>query len=276
MEEEQVNTGKEEEASLELPAIEWNDAIETLIKEQGEKALSYTWLHTKCEKKYSYANNFIALPVICLSTLAGSASIASNQLGDSKYIPLGIGALSIIVGILSTINSYFSWAKRAENHRISALNYSKLYLFISIELSLPREKRMNPRDFIKVIREQIERLGEISPPIADDIIKEFRTEFDGKYENVSKPEITNGLVSIRVYKEPEPLVKEKAVQTEPDLPDSLKDFTLDEATAVNALPSVEEEKNGSLSESNDDDDSIDTLKTITPLSRKMTKKSAWR
>ena len=44
--------------------IEWNDAIETLIKEQGEKALSYNWLHTRCEKKYSRLNNYIPLPVI--------------------------------------------------------------------------------------------------------------------------------------------------------------------------------------------------------------------
>jgi len=247
--------------------IEWNDAIETLIKEQGEKALSYNWLHTRCEKKFSYANNYIALPVIIFSTISGSASIASNQFGDSKYIPIGIGALSIMVGILSTINSYFSWAKRAENHRISALNYSKLYLFISIELSLPREKRMNPRDFIKVIREQIERLGEISPPVADDIIKQFRNEFDGKYPNVSKPEVTNGLVEIKVYKEPPPMIKDSSSQTETndhndsDIPAAYRNF-------LETIPAT----SGS-----DDGLSVETVQTVVPMSRKMTKKPlAWK
>jgi hypothetical protein len=237
--------------------IEWNDAIETLIREQGEKALAYNWLHTRCEKKFSYANNYIALPVICLSTASGSASIASSQFGDSKYISLGIGALSILVGILSTINSYFSWAKRAENHRISALNYSKLFLFISIELSLPREKRMNPRDFIKVIREQVERLGEISPPVADDIISDFKHEFDGKYPNVSRPEVTNGLIEIKVYKEPPPTVKEKETQTHND--DVPKGTGLDEIS------------------DNETVCSNNTVQTVVPLSRKMTKKpAAWK
>ena len=180
-------------------SVKWNDAIESLVKEQGEKALAYSWLHTNCEKKYSRLNNYIALPCIALSTFIGSASIASNQLGDSKFISIGIGLLSIFVGVLSTINSYFAWAKRAENHRISALNYSKLYLFISFELSMPRDKRIRAKDFIKVIREQIERLNEISPSIADDIITKFKKEFDGKYENVSRPEITNGLIAIRIY-----------------------------------------------------------------------------
>jgi hypothetical protein len=240
--------------------IEWNDAIETLIKEQGEKALAYNWLHTRCEKKFSHANNYIAIPVIIFSTLSGSASIASNQFGDNKYIPLGIGALSIFVGILSTINSYFSWAKRAENHRISALNYSKLYLFISIELSLPREKRMNPRDFIKVIREQVERLGEISPPVADEIISQFKKEFDGKYQNVSRPEVTNGLVEIKVYKEPPVTTKEQIMQT----------------ISLPSSPKIELEKAESVAGTglnSEDVQSVDTILTITPMARKMTKRN---
>ena len=265
---EEKEKDKKELDDIELdntPSIEWNDAIETLIKEQGEKALSYNWLHSRCEKKFSHANNYIALPVIIFSTISGSASIASNQFGDSKYIPIGIGALSIIVGILSTINSYFSWAKRAENHRISALNYSKLYLFISIELSLPREKRMNPRDFIKVIREQIERLGEISPPVADDIISQFRYEFDGKYPNVSKPEITNGLVEIKVYKEPPVIIREKSTQTE---------NTVNEQ---NLFKEYKEPGSSIDTENASVVDSIETLQTVTPVTRKMTRKAAaWK
>jgi hypothetical protein len=246
--------------------IEWNDAIETLIKEQGEKALAYNWLHTRCEKKFSNANNYIAIPCIIMSTLSGSASIASNQFGDDKFISLGIGAFSILVGILSTINSYFSWAKRAENHRISALNYSKLYLFISIELSLPRDKRMNPRDFIKVIREQIERLGEISPPVADDIIGQFKHEFDGKYPNVSKPEITNGLIEIKIYKEPPPVVKEQSTQTE--VP----------ASVDIPLPPPYNDPNQDSEGKTFDTESVNTLQSLTPITRKMTKKAvpAWK
>jgi hypothetical protein len=250
-----VETANENEILESSGAIEWNDAIEILIKEQGEKALAYNWLHTRCEKKFSHLNNYIAIPCIVMSTISGSASIASNQFGDSMYIPLGIGAFSILVGILSTINSYFSWAKRAENHRISALNYSKLYLFISIELSLPREKRMNPRDFIKVIREQIERLGEISPPVADEIIKDFKHEFDGKYPNVSKPEITNGLVEIKIYKEPPPTIKETGVQTEPP-----------PAVIPELLQSIEASDGGS------DVESVDTLKSLGNITKKLTAK----
>ena len=58
-----------ENIELDNNKIEWNDAIETLIKEQGEKALAYNWLHTRCEKKFSNANNYIAIPCIIMSTV---------------------------------------------------------------------------------------------------------------------------------------------------------------------------------------------------------------
>jgi hypothetical protein len=124
---------------------------------------------------------------------------------------------------------------------------------------------MNPRDFIKVIREQIERLGEISPPVADDIISQFRKEFDGKYPNVSKPEITNGLVEIKVYKEPPVFNREKATQT---------DITPNEQ---NLFREYKEPGSSIDTENASVVDSIATLQTVTPVARKMTRKAAaWK
>jgi hypothetical protein len=53
---------------------------------------------------------------------------------------------------------------------------------------------------LKIIREQLERLAEISPQIPDQIITMFNDKFHDQ-KNVSKPEITNGLDPIHVYVE---------------------------------------------------------------------------
>jgi len=126
--------------------IVWNCAIEQLIKGLGEKALSLSWLHSRSEKRYVYLNNYLAIPTIVLSTITGAGSIGFGDLKEISYI---MGGISIIVSIISTLNSYFSFAKRSEAHRITSVNYSKLYLQISIELSLPRQERMNVTDFMK-------------------------------------------------------------------------------------------------------------------------------
>jgi hypothetical protein len=179
--------------------VEWAQPLEELLAAEGEKCRGLAWLHNRAEKKYSSYNTRISLPVIILSTLAGTASVGQSSLFGSPSIsgPV-IGIVSITVGILNTIGSYFSWAKRSEGHKVANLTYSKLYRFICIEMSLPRSQRMRARDFLKTIRDQTDRLGEICPDIPPDIIALFNKEFKD-YQNVKKPEITNGLEKISIY-----------------------------------------------------------------------------
>jgi hypothetical protein len=179
----------------------WNNAIEALIKGIGEKSLSLSWLHSRSEKLYSYLNNYLAIPSIILSTLAG---VGTTAFGNIDNINLVMGGVSIIVSILTTLNSFFMYSKRSENHRITSIQYSKLYLLISIELSLPRDKRMAVKTFMKIVSENIQRLNEIQPQVPDSVIKQYNQKFKDEPDSISKPEITNGLVEILVFNEPPP------------------------------------------------------------------------
>jgi hypothetical protein len=179
--------------------IHWNEQLEELLSREGERALCYSWLHNQSQKRYSKLDTRIALPVIVLSTIAGTGSIASQSLfAGSQLASVFIGCISLGVGIMNTVSNYFGWAKRSEAHRISSTTYGKIHKFIVIELSLPRKERMKAKDMLKVIREQVERLNEISPQVPDEIIKVFNDKFHDQTE-ISKPEITNGLDPIKVY-----------------------------------------------------------------------------
>jgi len=182
--------------------IKWNSQIERIIAEQGERALCYAWLHTHSEKRYSTFYNYIALPTIVLSTVAGTASIGSQTLfKDPVASSVGIGTLSLIVGVLNTVSTHFGWAKRSEAHRQTAVAYSKIHRFILVELSLPRPERIQAGDMLKVVREQLDRLQETSPQVPDVIISKFKKSFGSTTPDLSKPEITNGLDPIDVYVE---------------------------------------------------------------------------
>jgi len=181
--------------------IHWNEQLEQILSREGERALCYSWLHNKAQARVSRFDTNIALPVIVLSTIAGTGSIASESLfNGSQTASVIIGSISLTVGIMNTVSNYFSFAKRSEAHRISSLTYAKIHKFIVIELSLPRKERMKAKDMLKVIREQLERLSEISPQIPDAIIGIFNEKFHDQ-KDVSKPEITNGLDPISVYVE---------------------------------------------------------------------------
>ena len=115
---------------------------------------------------------------------------------------IGIGAVSLFTGILSTLGSYFAWAKRTEAHRISAIQYKKISRFLTIELSLQKNERIQAKDILKITREQIERLLEISPSIPESIQEKYRSKFKKLLENkdVAHPEIIAGLNKVYINK----------------------------------------------------------------------------
>jgi len=178
-----------------MPKIEMNPSQEQLIKKIGEQAQCYSILHRESQTYYGWLNHFTAIPVIVLSTVAGSGSFI---FGGEKTASFGIGAISILVGILQTVGAYFRHAQLSETHRVCSISYHKMFINISAELSLPREQRQDTSLLMSGLRSEIERLSEISPPIPITIITQFKQKYK-EYTDVSKPTIANGLETITVY-----------------------------------------------------------------------------
>lgn len=184
--------------------IHWSNQLESLIAAEGEKARGLSWLHQKCEGLYNFKNNFIAIPVIVLSTLAGTASVGSSSLfpEDTKLGSILIGCVSIGVGILNTIQSYFNFSKKAEAHRIAYLMYNKLFTTVAVELALPREERAQPDQILAQLRQTMERLAETTPSPPQSIIDAFNRHFKDEDKTISRPVEVNGLQKIVIFRNP--------------------------------------------------------------------------
>lgn len=181
-------------------SIEWTDTLEDYFAKIGEKAQGYSLLHKKGEELFAYRTTLIDLPVIILSTVCGTLSIGGQNIFPLDWVDIankGVGALQIGVGVLNTIGTYFGWSKRAEAHRVSSLQYSRMSRFLRVELSLPREERMNCTELLKMVRNDWERLTEISPLIPNNLIEEFRNQY--KKRSVSKPDEIHGIEPFRIF-----------------------------------------------------------------------------
>tara|TARA_R110000744_G_scaffold379283_1_gene496943 strand:+ start:232 stop:969 length:738 start_codon:yes stop_codon:yes gene_type:complete len=179
--------------------IEWTKSLEKYLKQVGEHSLCLSVLHKKCEAKFSNKALCIDLPVIVLSTLCGSLTLSAKSLfGDMEDGALKIvGGLSLTTSIIATIQAYFGYSRRAENHRNSYLEYSKQYRFIKIELGLPRHSRIRPKDLLKIVNDSFERLNELSPLVPLDIIAKFKKTY--KKSKIERPPELNGLDEIEIY-----------------------------------------------------------------------------
>lgn len=190
--------------SIEDRDIHWSSALEELVAAEGEKCRGLAWINQRAETYYSHRANAIAIPVIILSTLAGTASVGSSSLfgNETQISSVVIGLVSIGVGVLNTISSYFSWARKAEAHRIAFLQYSKLFSTIRVEMSLPRLERQEPEAILKQLRDGMERLAETTPSPPEAILKEFNNHFKDEDKTISRPIETNGLQKIMIYRTP--------------------------------------------------------------------------
>ena len=181
--------------------VEWSSQLEDILAQEGERCRGLAWLHTRAEMLTSSYNTYVQVPVIILSTLAGTASVGSATLfgGNTTASSIAIGLVSIGVGILNTLGGFFAFAKRSEAHRIAHLNYSKISSKISIELSLPRDERTDAEIILLHVRETMERMAETTPNCPTEIIAEFNEKFKNE-KSISLPVEVNGLHKIQVYR----------------------------------------------------------------------------
>jgi hypothetical protein len=188
----------------ELREVEWSTQLEDILAQEGERCRGLSWLHMRAEIMTSQYNTYIQVPVIVLSTLAGTASVGSSALfgdGNSQASSIAVGLVSIGVGILNTLGGFFAFAKRSESHRIAHLNYAKMSSKIAIELSLPRDERTPAEILLSHVRETMERMAETTPNCPQQIIDLFNKKFKDE-AGIALPTEVNGLHKIEVYRAP--------------------------------------------------------------------------
>lgn len=178
----------------------WKSEEESIIREWSDKALCYQWLHSRCREIYQVKNAWFTIPVIIISTITGTGNFAQDRFSDEnkQYFVMAIGSLSIIAGIITTINQFLKISELNEAYRASAISWNKLHNNLKTLIMRHPLDRIEPSQALKIYKDEYDHLCEVSPPIIKKVLKEFNNKF--KNDDLSKPEICNKLVATDVYK----------------------------------------------------------------------------
>lgn len=178
----------------------WKYEEELIIKQWADKAQCYQWLHTRCREIYQKKNSWFTIPVIIISTVTGTANFAQDRFPDNlkQYIVMGIGTLSIIAGIITTIYQFLQISELNEGHRVAAMSWGKFHNTLKTLVLRHPLDRMSPNDAIKLYHDEYDRLTEISPQVLKKVLITFNSKFK-KNETLIKPEICNKLDSTQIY-----------------------------------------------------------------------------
>ena len=181
----------------------WTPEQEDLMANWSDIASCYRLLHDKTEKRYNKFNMAMTIPVIMLSTMTGTAnfgmgSLFGNDTGSQRFANLAIGGVSLIAGLMTTLGNFLRFAQNMEAHRVAAVAWGKFQRQIAVELALHPNERHDSMDFIKVCRNELDRLIEQSPPIPEKVISRFEKQFSTTA--IKKPDICNHLERTSIYK----------------------------------------------------------------------------
>lgn len=163
------------------PYVEWSEDHENILVDWADKALCYKWLHNKAHVAYSTKNTWFTIPVIIMSTLTGTANFAQDRI-PPEYLnaaTMGIGAVNLIAGILTTIQQFLKITELNESHRVSSIAWGKFYRNVKIEISKSPSERTPVVQLLKHSKEEFDRLIETSPSLSDKVVKEFINTFSG-------------------------------------------------------------------------------------------------
>jgi hypothetical protein len=160
-----------------------------MLKLWAEESTCYQKMHDMSHLKYEFKNLQLSLPVIIMSTITGTANFALGSFSDTwkTRIPVIIGSVNILSGMITTIAQYLRVNEKSEGHRVASLAYGKLTRKVSSELSLPRNERsVGGLELFKQCRGEMDRLEEQGPEIGEDIILLFEKQFG---HNISEYDI---------------------------------------------------------------------------------------
>ena len=150
----------------------WHKSNEIFFKSLGDEAQLQALCHMKSHEEFSNRSRKYQLPIIILSVMCGSGNFVSTSFPDNQdTIILGVGLVSIVTSIISSIAQYLKLAEKSEAHRIAFVSWEKFYNNIRFQLSKRREEREELINYMSSVTNEYQRLQEISPLLPDNTTK---------------------------------------------------------------------------------------------------------
>jgi hypothetical protein len=106
--------------------------------------------------------------------------------------------VSILAGILTTLGNFFQYAQKSESNRVASIAWGKFQRLLAVELAINPMDRIEAMDFLKICRQDLDRLIEQAPQIPDDIIRAFEKEFKNT-PKLKVPDICHGIEHTRIF-----------------------------------------------------------------------------
>lgn len=175
---------------------DWDEELENLLKDWGEKSACLSILHHNDRKYWRSKSNFFSITSIIITTISSSLSLSSTRSPYYEYIMYSVGAIGLFSSLLQSIKQFYNADEKASDHKMMSRQYSNFYRTIKLQLALKKDSRSPVNDFVNWSFKEYERLLQESPLLNENTIENFKKKFSKS--DCVKPDICNDEISIQI------------------------------------------------------------------------------
>ena len=197
----------------------WHDSIERLLQRYCDEAQVRESLHRKAFYSYKRSLAWFQLPIIILSAASGSVQFLSKSFPKHEgTIVTCTASVSIFVSIVTSIMTYLKLGENKSKNENSAVAWQGFYNNICHQLNLVRELREDSEKFLADVKQNYDRLFEISPICGRGFISQVKKSVRANStEAFQIPNYLNGFHHTSVWRDPDDEFEENTAENEPDV-----------------------------------------------------------
>ena len=183
----------------------WHESVERLLQSYCDESQVRVAMHSRAYYWYKRTLTCFQLPIIILSACSASMQFLSKSLPEIEgTIIICTAGTSIVVSIISAVMTYLKLAELKTKHEMSQVTWQNFYNTVKHELSLSRDLRQEPIEFLKEVKASYDRLFEISPICSRGFMKTIKKRVrDNATEQFQIPTYLNGFRHTPVYRDPD-------------------------------------------------------------------------
>lgn len=152
----------------------WNEPLEQVVKNIGESAQAYKFMHYYTAKKFNTLYHAFMYLNLILSPIAGTIAAVESILNPStSYLSIPIAILSYISTIITAIIKFSKFNEKSDQHKLTSTKYSSIEQNIRNQLGLYRDDRPNAKLYYEWINRAYDDLFKSAPLLSNTVYRDY-------------------------------------------------------------------------------------------------------
>lgn len=145
-------------------SLAWPPAVLELLHDWDRRAAASEATHYELAGRLVKRNIQLGAPIVILTTIIGTSVFATLEERVESGWRIAVGLISVFAAILASLQTFFRFAERAEQHRIAAELWAAIRRHIGEMLALhPGYLHGDPQKHIAGLRQRMDETSKQSP-----------------------------------------------------------------------------------------------------------------